>query len=39
VTTDYRRVLTEVIAARFAEVSTAGVFPGFTGHSPLGLMR
>ena len=39
VTTDYRGVLTEVIAARFPEVSTAGVFPGFTGHSPLGLMR
>lgn len=35
VTTDYRGVLTEVIAARFPEVSTAGGFPGFTGHSPL----
>ena len=39
VTTDYRGVLTEVIAARFPDVSSAGVFPGFTGHSPLGLMR
>ncbi len=39
VTTDYRGVLSEVIAARFPDVSTAGVFPGFTGHSKLGLMR
>ena len=39
VTTDYRGVLTEVIAARFPDVSTSGVFPGFTGYKPLGLMR
>jgi uncharacterized protein (DUF1501 family) len=39
VTTDYRGVLSEVIAARFPEVSTAGVFPGFSARSPLGVMR
>ena len=39
VTTDYRGVLSEVIAARFPDVSTAGVFPGFSRAAPLGLMR
>ena len=39
VTTDYRGVLSEVIAARFSDVSTAGVFPGFSARSPLGVMR
>lgn len=39
VTTDYRGVLSEVIAARFPDVSTAGVFPGFSARSPLGVMR
>jgi uncharacterized protein (DUF1501 family) len=39
VTTDYRGVLSEVIAARFPDVSTAGVFPGFSARSPIGVMR
>ncbi|QZY27725.1 DUF1501 domain-containing protein [Nocardioides coralli] len=38
VTTDYRAVLSEVVAARF-DVSTASVFPGYTQAESLGLMR
>jgi hypothetical protein len=39
VTTDYRGILSEVIGARFPDVSTAGVFPGFKAGSSLGVMR
>ena len=38
VTTDYRTVLTEVVQRRFSDRSTAQMFPGFTGYSPLGFM-
>lgn len=37
VTTDYRDVLAEVLAARWPSVSLAGVFPGFT-RTPIGFM-
>jgi uncharacterized protein (DUF1501 family) len=37
VTTDYRSVLSEIVRARFPEVSMAGLFPSFTPQ-PLGLM-
>lgn len=36
VTVDYRSVLTEIIAARFPEISLAAVFPGFTAE-PVGI--
>jgi len=39
VSTDYRSVLSEVIATRFPDVSTAGVFPGFKAGSSLGVMQ
>ena len=38
VTTDYRTVLSEVVQRRFSDRSSAQMFPGFTGYSPLGLM-
>jgi uncharacterized protein (DUF1501 family) len=38
VTTDYRTVLTEIVQRRFSDRSTAQMFPGFTGYSPLGFM-
>ena len=37
VTTDFRRVLTELLQARMGHQRTAEVFPGYTGYSPLGL--
>ena len=38
VTTDYRDVLADVVAARFPAASTASVFPGFT-RNPVGFMQ
>ena len=38
VTTDYRAVLTEIVQRRFPDRSTAEMFPGFTGYSPMGFM-
>ena len=38
-TTDYRTVLSEILLRRFGNPSVGDVFPGFTGYSPLGLVR
>jgi uncharacterized protein (DUF1501 family) len=38
VTTDYRSVLSEIVATRFPEASTSQLFPSFTPE-PLGLMQ
>lgn len=38
VTTDYRQVLGEVVASRFADASMARVFPGLS-YDPVGFMR
>lgn len=37
VTTDYRRVFTELLQARMGHPGPAEVFPGYTGYSPLGM--
>ncbi|MCC6191058.1 MAG: DUF1501 domain-containing protein [Anaerolineales bacterium] len=39
VTTDYRRVLAEIVNKRLANPYLNTVFPGYTGHSDLGLVR
>jgi uncharacterized protein (DUF1501 family) len=38
VTTDYRQVLAEIVAARFPGASTSEVFPGLGSYTPLGFM-
>ncbi|TWT23271.1 DUF1501 domain-containing protein [Luteimonas marina] len=37
VTTDFRRVITELLQARMGHTRTAEVFPGYTGYSALGM--
>ncbi len=37
VTTDFRRVFTELLQKRMAHTRTAEVFPGYTGYSALGM--
>ena len=37
VTTDFRRVFTELLRARMGHVRTAEVFPGYSGYSALGM--
>lgn len=39
VTTDYRRVLWELLSARRRETRLSHVFPGYEGYAPLGLAR
>jgi uncharacterized protein (DUF1501 family) len=39
VTTDYRRVLSEILEKRLANPNLATVFPGYSGYSQMGLMR
>ena len=39
VTTDFRRVLSEVLIARLGNPHISEVFPGYEGYSPLGVVR
>jgi uncharacterized protein (DUF1501 family) len=39
VTTDYRRVLAELVVRRFRNPNLSQVFPGYTGYSPLGIVQ
>jgi len=39
VTTDYRQVLSEILIQRCGNPNTEYVFPGYTGYTPLGLVR
>ena len=38
VTTDYRQIVSEVLATRFGNPDPSYVFPGFTPGAPLGLV-
>lgn len=38
VTTDYRRVLSEILIRRMCNPNLAAIFPGYTGYSPLGIV-
>ena len=38
VTTDYRRVLADIVVRRFANPHLSQVFPGYTGYTPLGIV-
>lgn len=39
VTTDYRRVLSEVMIRRMANPNIGGIFPGYGGYAPLGIVQ
>ncbi len=39
ITTDYRRVLSEVMIRRFGNPNLGIVFPGYGGYAPLGIVR
>jgi uncharacterized protein (DUF1501 family) len=39
VTTDYRRVFSEVIIRRMANPNLGRIFPGYTGYAPLGIVQ
>jgi uncharacterized protein (DUF1501 family) len=39
VTTDYRRVLSDIVVRRFGNARLSQVFPGYTGYSPLGIVE
>ena len=39
VTTDYRRVLSEILIRRFGNNNLEAIFPGYTGYSPLGVVQ
>ncbi len=39
VTTDYRRVLTEILTKRLNNQQIDQVFPGYTGYTPMGIMN
>jgi uncharacterized protein (DUF1501 family) len=39
VTTDYRRVLSEIVVRRFRNPYLSQVFPGYAGYSPLGVVQ
>lgn len=38
VTTDYRRVLTEILVRRLCNPNIGAIFPGYSGYSPLGIV-
>lgn len=38
VTTDYRRVLSEILIRRIGNNQIGLIFPGYTGYSPLGVV-
>jgi len=39
VTTDYRRVLAEIVVRRFGNPYLSQVFPGYAGYAPLGIVQ
>jgi uncharacterized protein (DUF1501 family) len=39
ITTDYRRVLAEILASRMGNGNWPTIFPGYSGYSPLGVVR
>jgi uncharacterized protein (DUF1501 family) len=39
VTTDYRRVLSEILIRRFGNNNLEAIFPGYTGYTPLGVVQ
>jgi uncharacterized protein (DUF1501 family) len=39
VTTDYRRVISEIVTKRLQNLDLAAVFPGYAGYTPLGLVQ
>ncbi len=39
VTTDYRRVLTEILIRRMASTDIPAIFPGYAGYEPLGVVN
>jgi uncharacterized protein (DUF1501 family) len=39
VTTDYRRVLSDIVVRRFANPHLSQVFPGYSGYAPLGVVE
>ncbi len=39
VTTDYRRVLSEILIRRLGNPKLGTVFPGYTGYAPLGILQ
>jgi uncharacterized protein (DUF1501 family) len=39
VTTDYRRVLTEILIRRMANADIGTIFPGYSGYTPLGVVQ
>ncbi|GAB6196471.1 DUF1501 domain-containing protein [Lysobacter xanthus] len=39
VTTDYRRVLSEILVRRMGNPNLSTIFPGYTGYAPLGLVQ
>lgn len=39
ITTDFRRVLTEILVSRLGNPNWQQVFPGYSGYSPLGIVR
>jgi len=39
VTTDYRRVLTEILIRRMASTDIPAIFPGYNGYEPLGVVN
>ena len=39
VTTDYRRVLSEIVTKRLGNPNLSAVFPGYAGYTPLGILN
>ncbi len=39
VTTDFRRVLSEILIRRLGNPNVSSIFPGYTGYSPLGVVQ
>lgn len=39
ITTDFRRVLSEIVVSRLGNPHWEQVFPGYTGYTPLGILR
>ena len=39
VTTDYRRVFSEIMVRRMANPKLGAIFPGYTGYSPMGIVQ
>ena len=39
VTTDYRRVMSEILIRRMGNADLGSIFPGYTGYAPLGIVQ